>query len=112
MERTLGHGAVILAADVEARGAGMDRVCRRVTVRGRVQGVAFRYSTCEEARAAGVAGWVRNRPDGTVEAHFEGEHAAVARLVGWCREGPRFAEVVGVEVCDASAEGLTEFEIR
>jgi acylphosphatase len=85
---------------------------RRVTVSGRVQGVFFRDSTRQEAEAAGVAGWVRNRPDGTVEAVFEGGEGAVERLVGFCRQGPGSARVEAVEVVEEPAEGLQTFEIR
>lgn len=87
-------------------------VRRRVVVRGRVQGVFFRQSCREAAEGAGVAGWVRNRPDGTVEAVLEGEAGAVERVVDWCRRGPRSAVVVGVDVADEPAEGLTGFHVR
>jgi len=86
---------------------------RRVTVHGRVQGVFFRDSTQEEAQSAGVAGWVRNRDDDTVEAVFEGEEAAVERMVEFCRSGPGRADVRDVEVCeDGEPEGLSGFEVR
>lgn len=67
---------------------------------GRVQGVFFRDDCRREAVAAGVDGWVRNRPDGRVEAVFEGEPDAVDRLVSWCRTGPPSARVTGIEVVD------------
>src|SRR5690606_31343885 len=72
------------------------RLRRRVVVHGRVQGVWFRHSTLQEAEAAGVASWVTNRPDGTVEAVFEGEAGGVERLLTFCRSGPPRAEVVAV----------------
>jgi acylphosphatase len=84
---------------------------RRVVVHGRVQGVWFRGSTEEEAGAAGVRGWVRNRSDGSVEAVFEGSLEDVERLVEFCRRGPRFASVEGIEVFDETPEGLSEFRI-
>jgi len=59
-----------------------------------------------------VAGWVRNRPDGAVEAVFEGESDAVAALVAWCERGPRGADVESVDVVDEPTEGLRGFEIR
>ena len=62
--------------------------------------------------SAGVAGWVRNRPDGTVEAVFEGEREAVERLVDFCREGPRGARVDWVDVEAEDAEGLAGFATR
>ena len=87
-------------------------VARRVVVHGRVQGVFFRDSTRELAQARGLAGWVTNRDDGTVEALFEGEQAAVEEAVAWCREGPRDAVVERVDVEDASVEGLGGFRVR
>jgi acylphosphatase len=85
---------------------------RRVIVKGRVQGVWFRGATQAEARAAGVAGWVRNRPDGSVEAVFEGPPAQVARLLAFCRQGPPSARVDGVEELEEPPEGLVGFSIR
>ncbi len=85
---------------------------RSVLVHGYVQGVGFRYAVQRAARSRGVAGWVRNRGDGTVEAVFEGEPDAVAAMVRFCEEGPRGAEVEGVEVSDERPEGLVGFEIR
>ncbi len=64
------------------------------------------------AAALGVAGWVRNRPDGTVEAVFEGEADAVESMLAFCREGPRGAHVERVEVEDEKPHGLSGFEIR
>jgi len=87
-------------------------VRRRVVVRGSVQGVFFRDSTHREAEGAGVAGWVRNRSDGSVEAVFEGDPDAVERLVAFCREGPSRAEVSDVEVADEEPEGLEGFDVR
>ncbi len=69
-----------------------------VTVSGRVQGVGFRWATLERARQRGIAGWVRNRPDGTVEAVFEGPPDAVDALVAWVRRGPSGARVDDVTV--------------
>jgi acylphosphatase len=69
-----------------------------VFVAGRVQGVFFRASCAEEARALGVAGWVRNAADGRVEAVFEGTEASVEAMVEWCRRGPAHARVDAVEV--------------
>lgn len=85
---------------------------RRVVVHGLVQGVFFRDSTRREAAARGVAGWVRNRPDGTVEAVFEGEPGAVQALVEFCRRGPRRAQVERLEVSEEPPEGLRSFEVR
>ena len=84
----------------------------RVVVSGQVQGVWFRDSCRREAVARGVAGWVRNRMDGTVEAVFEGPAPAVAQLVSWCRIGPPRADVTGIEVIEEPPEGLVGFRIR
>ena len=85
---------------------------RRVVARGRVQGVWYRGSTLERARREGVCGWVRNRPDGSVEAVFEGSPQAVARMLAFCREGPPGACVDGLEVSEEAPEHLEGFEIR
>ena len=92
--------------------AGEDRVRRRVVVHGQVQGVAFRDATRREASSRGVAGWVRNRPDGTVEAVVEGPPDGVRSMVEFCRRGPRGAEVERVEESEEEPEGLTGFEVR
>jgi acylphosphatase len=87
-------------------------VRRRLLVTGRVQGVAYRASTAREAERQGVRGWVRNRPDGNVEAVFEGSEAAVAAMLDWCRRGPRWARVTGVEVFEETPQAERSFEIR
>ena len=74
------------------------RVRAHVWVSGRVQMVYFRQSTRHVARERGLAGWVRNLPDGRVEAVFEGTESAVQELIGWCHQGPPAAEVEQVEV--------------
>jgi acylphosphatase len=89
----------------------MGTVRRRVVVHGYVQGVGFRYAVERSARTRGVAGWVRNHADGTVEAVLEGEREAVERLVELCREGPRGAVVDRVEVTEEAPEGLTGFRV-
>ncbi|HEX2272243.1 MAG TPA: acylphosphatase [Acidimicrobiales bacterium] len=88
-----------------------DPIARRVVVSGRVQGVFFRDSCRDEAAAAGVAGWVRNTPEGEVEAWFEGDPEAVERLVTWCREGPSSAHVTGVDVANEDPAGETGFRV-
>jgi acylphosphatase len=84
---------------------------RRVVVHGFVQGVFFRDTVRRHASGAGVAGWVRNNRDGTVEAVFEGDPDAVERLVDVCRRGPRGARVDAVEVLEEEPEGLTRFAV-
>lgn len=87
-------------------------VRRRVVVYGRVQGVFFRGSLRQRAEAHGVAGWVRNRADGAVEAILEGPAESVERVLRFVETGPRGAEVTGVSVSEETPEGLTAFEIR
>jgi acylphosphatase len=84
---------------------------RRVVVHGRVQGVFFRDTARRIAQSRGLGGWVRNSPDGTVEAVFEGDGEAVDSMVRWCGQGPRGAVVERVEVTDEEPEGLTDFRI-
>lgn len=85
---------------------------RRVVVHGFVQGVFFRDTVRRQAVGARVGGWVRNNPDGTVEAVFEGGTDAVERLVTLCHEGPRGARVDRVEVVAEEPEGIAGFSIR
>jgi acylphosphatase len=87
-------------------------VRRRVLVSGEVQGVFFRDTCRRMAGEHGVAGWVRNLPDGRVEAAFEGDVEGVERLVRWAHQGPSGARVAAVTVHDEPAEGLVAFEIR
>jgi acylphosphatase len=87
-------------------------VRRNVVVHGRVQGVGFRFAIARAAESRGVAGWVRNRGDGTVEAVFEGDEDAVESLVRVSGDGPRGAAVERVDVEEAEPEGLAGFEIR
>ncbi len=85
---------------------------RRVIVYGMVQGVFYRDTCRSIAWQQGVAGWVRNRPDGTVEAVFEGEQDAVDRMVAWASHGPRHAAVERIETLAEEPEGFTDFSIR
>jgi acylphosphatase len=86
-------------------------VRRRVIVHGWVQGVGFRFAVARAADARGIAGWVRNRADGTVEAVFEGEPDAVESVLRICRAGPRGAEVSRVDVVEEEPEGLSGFDV-
>ena len=76
----------------------METECAHVFVTGYVQGVFFRSSMAQRARAAGLSGWVRNLPDGRVEAVIQGERDAVAALVAWCKHGPAHATVESIDV--------------
>ena len=76
----------------------MSMVRARLIVSGRVQGVYFRAETCDQAIALGLTGWVKNKPDRSVEAVVEGSRDGVEKLICWCRQGPPNAEVSGVSV--------------
>ncbi|MBV9335950.1 MAG: acylphosphatase [Solirubrobacterales bacterium] len=89
-----------------------DRIRRRITVHGQVQGVFFRDSLRRRAQSHHVAGWARNRSDGAVEAVFEGQPEDVEQLVRFAQSGPRQAEVQSVDINDEAPEGLSGFEIR
>jgi acylphosphatase len=88
-----------------------EKVRIRVIVGGVVQGVFFRSATHQMAAEIGVDGWVRNLPDGRVEAVFEGEREAVSQAVSWIRHGPQRAAVETVEVFDEEPSGLLGFRI-
>jgi acylphosphatase len=90
----------------------MLEIGRRVRVYGRVQGVFFRQGAVNQARTLGVNGWVRNAPDGTVEAYIKGEQTAVEQMIGWMRRGPSNARVEDVSVQEAELEDLTGFSVR
>ena len=89
-----------------------ETVRKRIVVHGEVQGVFFRDTARRQAGSRGVAGWVRNCPDGTVEAVFEGEPEAVESMVRFAREGPRGADVERVDEHDEEPEGLSGFQVR
>jgi acylphosphatase len=92
--------------------ATAERVRAHVWVSGRVQGVCFRAYAEDAAAAWGVTGWVRNAPDGRVEAVFEGARAAVEGMIAWCRRGSPAALVRGVEVAWEAPQGEREFGVR
>jgi acylphosphatase len=81
-------------------------------VHGLVQGVGFRYDARVRARSRGVNGWIRNSPDGSVEAVFEGAPADVDALVEWCRRGPSGSRVDGVDVKWEEPTGEAGFAVR
>jgi acylphosphatase len=90
----------------------MAEIARHVRIYGRVQGVFFRAWTEEQAKALGVNGWVRNCPDGRVEAHVEGEEAAVEAMIDGMRKGPRSAEVEDLRTWEADVCDFDSFEVR
>jgi acylphosphatase len=83
----------------------------RVRVRGRVQGVFFRVEARDRARSLGLAGWVRNCSDGSVEAVFEGESERVRSMVDWCGRGPAGANVAAVDVEWEEPAGEASFRV-
>lgn len=83
-----------------------------VILRGRVQGVFFRSQAKERAKDLGLHGWIRNNPDGTVEAVFEGDEIILERILTWCRKGPELAEVAQVQAQYISSRNeYKEFKI-
>jgi acylphosphatase len=87
------------------------KVCKHLLIRGHVQGVGFRFSMARKARELGVTGWVRNRPDGEVEATVEGSPEAVEAMIAWTRKGPAGAHVVAVDIREEAGGGYADFEI-
>ena len=83
---------------------------KHVIVQGQVQGVFYRQGAQDTARELGVAGWVRNRDDGSVEMVVEGDDEAVERMVSWAREGTSQSQVTSVDVADTEPQGLSGFE--
>jgi acylphosphatase len=90
----------------------MANIARMVRIFGRVQGVFFRQWAVNQARALGVAGWVRNAQDGTVEAHVEGDEAAVTTMIDGMRRGPSQARVEELTVETIEAEGISAFSVK
>jgi acylphosphatase len=90
----------------------MAEIARHVRVTGRVQGVFFRAWTRERAVSLGVMGWVRNCPDGRVEAHVEGEESAVDQMIEHLRKGPPSASVEDVRLWDVELCDFEGFEVR
>jgi acylphosphatase len=89
-----------------------DEVTRRLAITGLVQGVWYRESMRREAERLGITGWIRNRPDGSVEALVQGSADAVESITRWARRGPEHARVERVEAFAAESERLSAFEKR
>jgi len=87
-------------------------IARKLRLFGRVQGVFFRQWAIAQARSLGVAGWVRNRSDGSLEAHLEGEEAAVEQMIERMRRGPERAHVDDVMIEPAAPEDLKDFTVK
>jgi acylphosphatase len=90
----------------------MSRVRVHVQARGRVQGVFFRGEASARAESLGIAGWIRNAEDGSVEAVFEGERDRVESMVDWCRRGPAGARVEELDVEPEEPDGENGFRVR
>ncbi len=88
------------------------KIAKLFRVRGRVQGVGFRYFVNQTAGALGLRGWVRNDDDGSVEVYAVGTSAQLSELAGYLRKGPRWAEVRGVDESDAALENHSGFSVR
>lgn len=86
-------------------------MAKHLIISGRVQGIGFRYAMCDEAARLGVAGWVRNRRDGSVEAVVDGPAHALEAIIAWARRGPRGARVTAVAV-DETDGPFGSFELR
>jgi acylphosphatase len=88
------------------------KLAKQYRVRGRVQGVGFRYFVEHSAQALGIRGWVRNDDDGTVEVYALGTSAQLSELAGLLWQGPRWAEVRGVDETEAAVENHSDFSVR
>lgn len=85
---------------------------RRIVAHGQVQGVFFRAELKERAGALGLAGWARNRADGSMEACLEGPEPMVEQALAWCADGPEKARVTRLDVIEEQAQGIRGFKIR
>jgi acylphosphatase len=87
-------------------------ICAHVFISGKVQGVGYRYATVHQAQHLGLNGWVRNLPDGRVEAIFEGDRVLVEQMINWCHQGPPAARVQDIETTYERATDLQGFTTR
>ncbi|HOX36485.1 MAG TPA: acylphosphatase [Candidatus Brocadiia bacterium] len=92
----------------DANSRNDDKITVHVVIEGLVQGVGFRYATRRFAADHDLGGWVKNRPDGRVEALFEGRRSAVQAAVDWCRKGPPASRVENVNVTYLQSEGRSD----
>ena len=83
-----------------------------IIVHGRVQGVWFRAGTKEKAEELGLLGWVKNRPEGTVEIHAEGEKQQLEKFIAWCRKGTSAADVTSLDIDGVMAKEFKSFDIH
>lgn len=90
----------------------MPEIARHVRVTGQVQGVFYRAWAQGQARELAISGWIRNCPDGSVEAHIQGDESAVSRMIDRMRSGPSNARVDDIDVEQAAAEPTGRFELR
>jgi len=91
----------------------MNAIAKQLTIRGRVQGVGYRDAVVQAAFEKNVAGWVRNRNDGSVEVFVQGVPESVEGFIEWCRRGPPLARVIAVDVLpEEIVAGLTRFVLR
>lgn len=97
--------------DFQGSQASQSQVRAHVFISGQVQRVGYRFSTCDQAAALHINGWVRNLHDGRVEAVFEGSEAQVQEMLRWCRKGPPSAIVQDVVVEFEQVTGLKNFQI-
>ena len=98
--------------EVQSSSTSERKSCAHVFVSGIVQGVGYRFATLDQANQLGTCGWVRNLPDGRVEAVFEGTQANVEEMIRWCYKGPPGAAVKNVVVEYQEPQDLQEFQIR
>lgn len=83
-----------------------------IHIRGRVQGVSFRYYALQQARLHAINGYVRNRPDGSVQIEAEGNEEVISEFIRWCHDGPPWAMVENIEITDQEARHFTGFTIK
>ncbi|MCT7950412.1 acylphosphatase [Ancylothrix sp. C2] len=89
-----------------------EKIRTHLIISGKVQGVGYRYYTAQQAKQLGITGWVKNLPDGRVEAIFEGNKQAITDMINWCHQGPPAAEVTEVTINHEKPQGCNQFEIN